>query len=117
MRNTLLVLCLMSFIAGCGTTETITVTRKVGTLPPGYLYQKEPVPSVPEGVPPDQRTDYLLEGYASRGDAIRRANARAARMALWVEYIRKLYPETTVQPLPKGEGSADNPEGPGKGDT
>lgn len=95
---------------GCVKTETVVVTKQVATLPPAYLYDAEPIPAVPDNVPPKERTGYLLEGYASRGDALKRDQKQEKLMQQWVEKIRQLYPESVVDPLDSVENDADTPE-------
>lgn len=113
----MLALCLTTFISGCVKTETVIVTKTVGTLPPPYLYAPEKVPEVPPGLAPGERTAYLIEGYASRGDALKRANGRFETLEDWVERIRELYPETVVEPVPEGEQTTNAPEGSGSDET
>ena len=86
-------------MTGCETTEYVKQTEEVATVPPQALYEAEPIPSVPEGVPPDERTEYLLDAYAARGDALKRARERSEGMASWVDMIKKLYPNTRVEDL------------------
>ena len=87
-------------MTGCAKTEYVKQEVEVATVPPASLYESAPIPSVPEGVPPEERTDYLLEAYASRGDELKRSNERSRGLANWVELIQKLYPETKVVEQP-----------------
>lgn len=110
MKTTLSALCLILFMSGCVKTEYIIRTQEVAVLPPNYLYVQETKPAVPGELPSDERTDYLLEAYASRGDAIDRANKRAALIRQWVEGVKRLYPESIEQPLEDLEAETNNPE-------
>lgn len=110
MKNILGALCLTLFMTGCVKTETVIRTKEVAVIPPAYLCVAEAKPTVPDGVPADERTDYLLEAYASRGDALDRAAARAEKFAQWVEGIKKLYPDSIENPLNDIEPGADDPE-------
>lgn len=85
-------------MTGCAKTEYITKTVEVATVPPSSLYETSHIPEVPEGVLAEERTDYLLDAYAARKDAILRSNERASGMAEWVERIKALYPKTKVVP-------------------
>lgn len=110
MNNTLIALCLILFMSGCVKTETVVRTKEVAAIPPVYLCQAEPKPVVPEGIPANERTDYLLEAYASRGDALDRVAQRAALFNKWVEEIKKLYPDSVEKPLEDLEAEADDPK-------
>lgn len=103
-------LCLTVFTTGCVKTETVIVERRVATLPPKYLYDAEPVPQVPDGIPASERTAYLLEAFASRGDVIKRDRVQADLMDKWVESVRKIFPDAVVQPLDSIEGDTDEPK-------
>ena len=100
----------MIFMTGCVKTETVIVTKNVAALPPEYLYSAEYIPSVPEGVPENERTAYLLEAYASRGDALKRDQEQAELFKRWVQEVRKIYPESVEHPLPDLKAETDNPE-------
>lgn len=100
-------------MTGCGTTETIVKTEIVPAIPPSYLWDSERLPQVPEGVPPEERTDYLLESYASRGDVIKRDQKQEERMRAWEEAIKRLYPNALAHPFPEAEEAANDPEGTG----
>lgn len=104
------VLCLTVFMTGCVRTEYVTVIKEVATAPPKYLYVDEVKPAVPEGVPPSERLEYLLEAYASRGDALDRCSVRSGGMEDWVREIRALYPDTAVKDFSAGGGTPDEPE-------
>lgn len=113
MKITLSALCLTLFMSGCGKTETIIRTQEVAVLPPNYLYVQEVKPTVPAGLPPDKRTDHLLDAYASRGYAIERSNKRAELIRQWVEGVKRLYPESEEKPLDELndlEAEPDDPE-------
>lgn len=110
MNNTLIALCLILFMSGCVKTETIIRVQEVAVLPPAYLCEAEPKPMVPEGLPADERTDYLLEAYASRGDAMDRAAERAALFDKWTKAIKELYPGSVEKPLEDLEAEADDPK-------
>lgn len=110
-------LCLTIFISGCVKTETVIVTKTVGTLPPPYLYTPETLPELPAGLAPSERAAFFVEAYASRGDAITRANSRVQRLQEWVRHIESLYPGSTVEPLPEAGKTASDPESGGSGDT
>lgn len=99
----------MIFTTGCVKTETIVEEKKIGTLPPPYLYEAETLPSVPADVPVEERAAYLLEAYASRKDVIERDHRKFERMAEWVQRIRELYPDSVVEPLQDPEPSTENP--------
>ena len=81
-------------------------------IPPTYLYDSEALPEVPEGLSAEERTAYLLEAYASRGDVIKRDQTQEQKMELWVQEIRKLYPKAIEHPLPDSEAGADGPQEP-----
>lgn len=104
----------MAFISGCVKTETVIVEKKVAAIPPTYLWDSEPLPEIPAGLEPDERTGYLVEGYASRGDVIRRDKEQEALMRKWEAQIKKLYPETLVHPLDEVEPESDAPQQTGK---
>lgn len=97
-------------MTGCVKTETVVVTKTVATIPPEYLYDSERLPTVPADVPASERTVYVLEAFASRGDVIKRDQKQGGLMQKWVDEIRALYPETIVHPLGSVEDQSDFPE-------
>ena len=97
-------------MTGCVKTKTVIVTKVVATIPPEYLYSAEPLPDVPAGVPPEERTAYLLEAYASRGDVIRRDQNQQELMRKWAERILQLYPQSVGEPLPEVEAEPSAPQ-------
>ena len=113
-RTTWLALCLTAFTTGCVKTETVVVTKTIAAIPPRYLYDSEPVPEVPDGVPPEERTEYLLEAFASRKDVIRRDQKQEVLMDEWVEAMRKLYPGSVEQPLPDSNAATNAPQDSGE---
>lgn len=64
---------------------------------------------MPDNIPADERTAYLLEAYAARGDAIKRDQEQADLMRTWVDEVRKLYGEELNQPLTDVEPDPDAP--------
>lgn len=99
-------------MTGCVKTETVIVEKTVAAIPPDYLWDAEPVPEVPTGVPPEERTNYLLEAYASRGDTIKRDQKQEALMRRWVDEIKRLYPGSAEKPLPEAGSPPSKPEAP-----
>lgn len=110
MKSTWTALCLTAFISGCVKTETIVEIKEVGTLPPAYLYEREPIPSVPAGLTVEERTNYLLDAYAARKDALERCTVRAQGVESWVQMVKELYPASVVKPLDKVEPEPDDPK-------
>ena len=69
----------------------------MAVIPPEYLYDSEPLPVVPAGLLPEERTEYLLESHASRGDVIKRDQGQERLMKEWVDKVRQIYPEVRVE--------------------
>lgn len=84
-------------MTGCETIKTVTVTEKVGTVPPASTYQVTEIPVVPAGLPESERQSALLQSYSARKMALEQCNAKANSVAAWVDEILRLYPETEVQ--------------------
>lgn len=82
----------------------------MATIPPAYLWDSEATPEIPPGLSPEERTAYLVEGFASRGDVIRRDQKQEALMHQWEKRIRELYPEVLVHPLDEVEPKPDAPQ-------
>ena len=110
MKSTWTALCLTVFMTGCGTTETVVVTKTVPALPPAYLYDSEALPRVPAGLPASDRTSALLDAFAARGDVIKRDQKQKTLMDNWIEEIRKLYPEAVEHPLNDVKAEPGTPE-------